>query len=176
MAERVQPLTAIVEPQAEAARGQVVPFATGQPAPDEAVRQLLAQAQSAPLDRLAARRLNELFSALQPTEAHGRLLVGLLDSQVLTPLTDDVGRPCQYEAVSALLRLGFPWALEIDPQILAWYRSHPGPRGRRRRQAGVLAVVVLAALLGLAALLAPLPSSPTRPPPTTGAPVLTPSH
>jgi Spy/CpxP family protein refolding chaperone len=174
MAERVQPVTASVEPPAEAARTQVVPFEARQPAPDEAVRQLLAQAQSAPLDRLAARQLNELFSALQPTEAHGRLLVGLLDSQVLTPLTDNAGRPCQHEAVSALLRLGFPWALEIDPQILTWYRSYQGPR-RRRRQAGVLAVVVLAALLGLAALLAPTPSSPTRSPPTTGAPAATPS-
>jgi hypothetical protein len=166
MSERVQPITSVEQPAAEATV-DLIPI-DAQPlagtSQADALRQAVADAQTTPLlDRqVAAGRINTLLLGLQPHEANGRLLVDLLHAGVLTDLVDEQERDARREAVRALLRLGFPWALEIDPDTLTWFRK--AESRQRNRRLTVLAVVA-STLLGLGAYFWSA-NQPTPPPPT----------
>ncbi len=170
MSQRVQPITSTEEPAAESSVDVVPldaqPHAVAPSGQAEALRQAVADAQTdPPLDRLAAAgRINGLLLALRPEEANGRLLVDLLHSGVLTDVLDEQGRDCRREAVRTLLRLGFPWALEIDPDTLSWFRSVES-RQRNRRW---VALAIVSGLLTLGGYFwfsqpQPLPQPPTVP-------------
>jgi hypothetical protein len=115
MAERLQPLVTVVE---GGVPGSVV----------EAVGQLLERALAAStVERPAlAARLNRGLASLPRSEPAARLLLAALASGRLQELLDVEGVPCRREAVRALLRLGYPWALEVAPEDLAWFRAQEG--------------------------------------------------
>jgi hypothetical protein len=82
-----------------------------------------ARAASSEAERaVLAARLNQQLDTLEAGAA-GRqvadLLHGLLESDQLAGLEDVEGRTCRAAATEALLRLGFPFALEVRPEDLA---------------------------------------------------------
>lgn len=98
--------------------------------------------------RAALASLHARLEALAPTEENGRALVQLLDRGDLTGLVADDGRLTRQLAVEALLGLGYPWALQIHPDELAWYRSSVSERARNRR------LLILLGILGFELLAA----------------------
>jgi hypothetical protein len=76
-----------------------------------------------------------------PTEENGKELMALLDADAFAGLTDEDGRPLKMEALLALLRMGYPWALQVKPEDLAWLREQQRPYWRRHWR-GVLAVTL----------------------------------
>lgn len=180
MAERVHPVTAVVEPDALDGVADLAPFEVPSLTELDAVRAAVRDAREGTglVREAAAAALNARLAALTASEAHGQLLLELLAGDTLTGLTDEQGRSCRREAVRALLRLGFPWALQIEPETLAWFReAEAAPRRRRRALLVVLALV--GALGGSAGLTwlglgggaaVPMPV-PTLPEPALPAPV-----
>jgi len=65
------------------------------------------------------------------TEGHAQELVKLLDADAFGAWTDADGRPLKLIALLALLRFGYPWALHIQPEDLAWLREAQRPFWRR---------------------------------------------
>ncbi|MEW6429921.1 MAG: hypothetical protein AB1730_00320 [Myxococcota bacterium] len=65
------------------------------------------------------------------TEANAQELLKLLDADAFGAWTDDEGRPLKLRALLALLRMGYPWALHIKPEDLAWLRAAQRPFWRR---------------------------------------------
>lgn len=65
------------------------------------------------------------------TEANAQELLKLLDADAFAAWTDDEGRPLKLRALLALLRMGYPWALHIKPEDLAWLREAQRPFWRR---------------------------------------------
>ena len=130
--------------------------------PAAGLRRLLDSAHAAPLaDRPAAvARLDRALAALPRSEAAARALLELLGAGRLAGLEEAGGVTSRAEAVRALLRLGYPWALEVDPLDLAWLRAED----RRRRPRQRWLVLVLVALLGAGAG-AYLAFHPAPPPP-----------
>lgn len=110
-----------------------------------------------------AGQLNELLRRLPPGEDEGRLLLKVLGDGSLSGLTDQQGGSSRREAVRALLRLGFPWALEIDPDTLQWFRQVEKPP---RSSSLLVALVLLLTLLGGGVLVWQLvgEATPTTPP------------
>jgi hypothetical protein len=129
--------------------GSAVPsLATELPA-EVSLAQLAAQARELPgsagaeaVVALAAR-----LAALQPTAADGELLLSLLEAGSFHGLAGDDGTPTRALAVEALLRLGYPWSVQIHPEELAWYRDHQRRRGNQRLMIllGILAVELVGA-------------------------------
>lgn len=100
----------------------------------------------APLDPELAAQLNQQLEVLPANDDAGRLVLGMLSDGSLTGAADTHGRQCRAEAVKALLRLGYPWALEIDPETLAWFRSTEAPKkGTWKRLAMLLGVLIFGA-------------------------------
>lgn len=100
----------------------------------------------APLDAELAAQLNQQLEVLPVTDDAGRLVLGMLSDGSLTGAADAHGRQCRAEAVKALLRLGYPWALEIDPETLAWFRSTERPKkGSWKRLALLLGALLFGA-------------------------------
>jgi hypothetical protein len=173
MAERVQAVSPVGVVTGPGVDAQPRDLAAWQPGPAGAegseadeLRLAVRDAQGAvAIDQEAtAGRVNGLLGALKPREENGRLLLDLLETDALAGLRDATGKLCRQEAVRALLRLGFPWALEIDPDTLDWFRSVESPGGRRGRLVA-LALVLLAALGGGVAYYLMLPQQPTNPDP-----------
>lgn len=104
--------------------------------------------------RAALQALHARLAALAPTEENGRALVQLLDRGQLQGLVADDGRLTRPLAVEALLGLGYPWALQIHPDELAWYRASISERARNRRLLILLSILGLE-LVALAALYLP---------------------
>lgn len=59
------------------------------------------------------------------------LLLGMLDDEALHDLEDQDQVFCRSVAVDALLTLGYPWALQLEPEDVQFMRDHP-PRARRK--------------------------------------------
>jgi hypothetical protein len=82
----------------------------------------------------ARERLPQLVTWLETapaTEANAQELVKLLDADAFGAWTDADGRPLKRTALLALLRFGYPWALHIKPEDLAWLRETQRPFWRR---------------------------------------------
>lgn len=67
--------------------------------------------------------LHRALATLAPTVPHGEALRALLDEGAFRGLVAEDGTETRLLAVEALLRLGYPWALHIHPDELAWYRG-----------------------------------------------------
>jgi hypothetical protein len=145
MRERIQ------EPAAETT-AEALPSLPSVPTANE-LGLTLEALRRAPLDADVAALLNQQLGVLPASDDGGRLVLGMLSDGSLTGAADAQGRLCRAEAVKALLRLGFPWALEIDPETLAWFRSHEAPKKTSWRRWALLAAGVLAASAGTAAWL-----------------------
>jgi len=78
------------------------------------------------------------LDAAPATEANATELVRLLDADAFTGLEDAKGQPVKARALLALLRMGYPWALHIKPEDLAWLREHERPRNYK----GIIAVAL----------------------------------
>jgi hypothetical protein len=119
-----------------------------------------------PEDRPAlVTRLGQALAALPRSDAGARLLLQALASGRLAELVDTEGRLAAGEAVRALLRLGYPWALELEPEDLAAFRAE------ERRRAPARPWVVLALVGLLAAGAASYLALGTRQAPPVAAPV-----
>ena len=101
-----------------------------------------------------ATKLNELMRgapAETEREARAQFLLERLDDEAFHDLYDSDGVSCRAVAVEAVLALGFPWALHLEPDDLDYLRTvkptRLAPSGWR-----AMAVVtgVLAALFALA--------------------------
>lgn len=101
----------------------------------------------------ALHALQVLLGELAPTEENGKVLLRLLDEGAFHELRGDDGTPTRELAVAALLRLGYPWALQIHPDELAWYRALERRKKRDRililLGIGAAAAVLETFLLGL---------------------------
>jgi hypothetical protein len=96
------------------------------------------------LDRLAE-HLERMGPATSAED--GRALIEALAQGRFDGQSDGRGRALKLLGIEALLRLGYPRALEIDPGDLQWYRAQ---RQRRSRKL-LLAALALAAAVGAGA-------------------------
>jgi hypothetical protein len=83
----------------------------------------------------AASRLNEVLAQLAQGGGERQVadtLHRLLDSGRLEGLVDARGRSCRAVAVEALLSLGFPYALEVQPEDLKHLRANHASRPQGR--------------------------------------------
>lgn len=103
----------------------LAPFPLEALAPAAQLELLATTARSTPglAGREALASLHHALLALTPTEENGKLLLRLLDEGAFNELRGDDGSPTRELAVETLLRLGYPWALQIHPDELAWYRG-----------------------------------------------------
>ncbi len=86
--------------------------------------------------RDVAEALNQALGELKPglDQREARALLVLLDEKELDDTVDTHGQQVREVAVQALLRVGYPWALQIDPEDLSWFRE--GARRGQSRLAG----------------------------------------
>lgn len=80
----------------------------------------------------AAQSLQVALEKLVPTEENGSLLLRLMDEGVFHELRTADGTSMREIAVETLLRLGYPWALQIHPDELAWFRGIAAVRQRNK--------------------------------------------
>jgi hypothetical protein len=138
--------------------------------PEQRVEAVPAPGVSAPLDALQrarnsegderlelAGRLNALLrrrASDAEREEWAQFLLEKLDDEAFHDLYDSDGVSCRAVAVDAVLSLGFPWALHLEPDDLEYLRT---VRPSRLPSSGwrAMAVVtgVLAALFALAVFL-----------------------
>jgi len=107
------------------------------------LEELAVAARSAPASKgnEALVALHSALSTLMPTEANGAALLKLLDEGALSSLKSGDGSSTRAVAIETLLRLGYPWAMQLRPEELAWYRSHQGALRRRNMLIGLLVFV-----------------------------------
>jgi hypothetical protein len=158
------------------------PGAAGPEAPPvAALRRALEAALAATLPEqpAAVARLDQALQALPRSEAAARALLELLAGGRLQGLVERGGATSRAEAVRALLRLGYPWALEVDPADLAFLRAEEQGRAPRRGWRVVLLVALLGGAAGAYLLRQPAPRPPVtapRPaPPVVRAPPAAPA-
>lgn len=90
------------------------------------VRLLLGQLEGAPNDVGLATSLNHAVFTLatRPGPEVCELFRELSALPVLRHARDTSGRPCRAAVIAAWLELGYPWALEVAPDDLAYVRSN----------------------------------------------------
>lgn len=103
---------------------------------------------SAGLETLS--HLHTALSTLMPTEANGSALLQLLDDGQLRSLRTEDGTATREVAIQTLLRLGYPWAVQIRAEDLAWYREQQSTR--QFRKVLVFLGLLVATLLGAGVL------------------------
>jgi hypothetical protein len=138
--ERVQAPVSSITPE------QVVPsLAPFEPSNARSLEELAVVGRSTPGQegRAAVTSLHEALGTLQPTEANGELLLRLLDDGAFNELRADDGSSTRELAVETLIRLGYPWALRIHPDELAWYR-------RTQNSSRQLKIMILLGVLAMA--------------------------
>jgi len=79
------------------------------------------RAQTGELGREAHERLHQALEKLAPES--GATLVKLLDDHAFDGMRTADGTDTRRLAVETLLRLGYPWALQIQPEELEWLRA-----------------------------------------------------
>ena len=67
--------------------------------------------------------LTQALTQLSPSEENAKVLSRLIDDGAFHELVGDDGTLMRELAVETLLRLGYPYALQIHPDELAWYRN-----------------------------------------------------
>lgn len=137
----------------------------------------------------AAKRINAVLASLTKTSsvqerpALARAVLQLLDEPTFKQAFDVDGGSCRVNAVGVLLAFGYPWALQLHPDDLAYYRqkTRAGTSSRRWLVAGAIALI--AAGLGFLALEAkqppqvePLPPPITAPKRLQAVPVVVPAE
>ncbi len=127
--ERVQ--APLDQPQ-ETEVPSLAPFPTPEAAPNLEMLALTARSTPGTAGREALGLLQHALETLTPTEENGRLLLKLLDEGAFNELRADDGSPTRELAVETLLRLGYPWALSIHPDELAWFRGAEAARQRNK--------------------------------------------
>jgi hypothetical protein len=141
----------VAAPQGGMADGEVV--ASLAPFPDgsatRALEHLALTARATPgqAGREALNLLHHSLAALTPNPENAALLLRLLDEGAFNELRADDGSSTRELAVETLLRLGYPWALQVHPDELAWYRTSIFLRKRNK-------LLILLAVMGLAVGLA----------------------
>jgi hypothetical protein len=93
--------------------------------------------------RAAVNQIHATLRSLPATEENGAALLKLLDDGAFNELRADDGSSTRELAVETLLRLGYPWALRIHPDELAWFR-------RAQKTAKQLKLTILLGVLALA--------------------------
>ena len=106
---------------------------------------LTARAAPGQEGRDATAALHAALAAFPRAPEYVTLLLRLLDEGAFNDLRTQDGTPTREVAVEALLNLGYPWALQIQPEELAWYRKVAWLR-RRNKWLLLLAVALLGAL------------------------------
>jgi hypothetical protein len=104
-------------------------------------------------------RLKDLVRA--PSRANADTLLELLENDALCGLVGPDGQGCDQVAAAALISLGYPYALEISPEVLERLRGER--KGRRTWSLKQLGWWALVALLLLAALGIYLDAAPSLP-------------
>ena len=103
-------------------------------------------------------RAHELNLALEGAGVnHAPAICRLLEDAEFLKLEDNFGESCRAMGVAALLRCGFPWALHITPEDLAFARSRPRRKSDDGMQIGALGsktVAVAVTMIGVMAFLA----------------------
>lgn len=72
--------------------------------------------------------VNKALAALPAApdkERQAPVLLAMLDDEALHALEDEKQVPCRAVAVEALLQIGYPWALQLDPDDVQFLREHP---------------------------------------------------
>lgn|GEM_PF-2625483 len=72
--------------------------------------------------------VNRALSALPAAsdkDKQAPVLLQMLDDEALHDMEDDKKVPCRAVAVEALLSIGYPWALQLDPDDVQFLREHP---------------------------------------------------
>ena len=124
----------------------------------------------------AAKRINTLLgslstvSSLEERPVLARAVLGWLDDPAFKAAFDVDGGSCRVNAVGMLLAFGYPWALELHPDDLAFYRQKTKGVSARARWVVVGLVALLMAGFGMA--LAGSQTQRPRPP----APIVAPRH
>lgn len=93
---------------------------------------LTARATPGQAGRDALHSLHDSLASLPATEENAKLLLRLLDEGAFNELRGDDGSLTRELAVETLLALGYPWALQIHPDELAWYRRADFLRRRNK--------------------------------------------
>ena len=118
-------------------------------APLAPLAQLAHDARASPGSRgsAATTALHAALTLLPPLEANGAALLQLLDDGAFHELRADDGSSTRMLAVQTLLRLGYPWALQVHPDELAWFRRTQAAEKQRKRLIvlGVLGSLAVAA-------------------------------
>ncbi len=65
------------------------------------------------------------LSAAPDKDRQAALLLEMLDDEALHGLEDERKVPCRAVAVEALLTIGYPWALQLEPEDVQFLRDHP---------------------------------------------------
>ena len=97
-------------------------------------RALTALSQAADKDRQAA------------------LLLEMLDDEALHTLEDERRVPCRAVAVEALLTIGYPWALQLEPEDVQFLRDNPAQAKATLPLARIFSGFAGAAVVGFFAL------------------------
>lgn len=94
--------------------------------------------------RTAAGRLPDVLKVLvrQPTPETAEYLRGLLEAGTLDGLHDAQGRPCRAAVIQAQIALGFPYALEVNPDDLVWLRAHASSEASRSTPTRIATVIL----------------------------------
>src|SRR5687768_3678006 len=65
------------------------------------------------------------LSAAPDKDRQAALLLEMLDDEALHGLEDERRVPCRAVAVEALLTIGYPWALQLEPEDVQFLRDNP---------------------------------------------------
>ncbi len=155
MAEQLLEVRGPVAPVAEGV-DEVADVGAAAPADDGLALQELAGrlASAAPSGRRAlAAELAEVLDGVRrgpEAERVAQVVLSMLGDRVFDGLATPAGRPLRAVAVDVLLRLGYPFALEVEPDDLQFLReTQRDERLRPLRRLGL--ALVLAAAAGVAA-------------------------
>jgi hypothetical protein len=89
------------------------------------------------------------------SEANAKELLALLDGDAFAGLSGPDGRPLKVAALLALLRMGYPWALQVRPEDLAWLRTQERPFWRRNVKEIIAVALWVALAIEVAVVTAP---------------------
>ncbi len=95
--------------------------------------------------------------------ALAKALLAVLDEPQLKTIVDSHGLSPRALAVEAVLSLGYPWALSLNPEDLAFYRAQTKPSSRFRPWMVLALIATLGLGLGASGLFAS--NRTTKPPP-----------